>query len=488
MKAFVKSSYYILLSNIISKIFGLITLGSVSRSLNNENFGNYSAVQNAAISANMIGSLGVPTVLQMKSANVSTSSKDDLSLVVSNSIMLYVLSNSLVCLLLFTFPGFFNRYLLNSALEPDYNIYLIFILMLSSVNQIPLYFLMGIGAFKEYAKHNLQTNLITLICTILFIYVIEASLKSALSALVFSNLIGVGLVVILFMRIMKKYELTFKLQPDFRQMHQILKTGFILYTGNTLLVAISGFVTISLFYKYLNSADYGYLRIAGAFSMILAVLPGSLQPVNLSKIFTAGDQKNLMSIQFRIIPFLSLLLTILIISNIETLILRIFSKEYLDGTDFIYLMILLQIPIIYLSILSNYITAIGFLTYVGFVSILGTISFMASLHFLIPLSKLDGYFYSSLIATIISLIFAIPKVMQSGYAFNKWDVNSIGLNLFTITALIIIFRYFDTYKNSVTFALAVFHGIVFYYYCLECSVKRQIGKTLNEYFKILWKE
>jgi O-antigen/teichoic acid export membrane protein len=488
MRAFVKSSYYILISNIISKIFGLITLGTVSRSVGNENFGNYSAVQNASMSANMIGSLGVPTVLQMESANVSSYSIDNLSSIVSNCIILYVSANLTVCILLLLFPDFFSQQLLHSTLKSDYNIFLVFVLFLTSINQIPLYFLMGIGAFKDYARINLQSNSITLVCTILLLYAFELSLKSALSALVVSNFFSACLVGILFFRNMKKLGLKFTLNPELNQMYKILMSGFIYYLGNTLLVAVSGFVTISLFYKFLDPADYGYLRISSAFSMILAVIPASLQPVNLSKIFTEGNQKNLMSIQFRIIPFVSLLLTFLIILNIGSLISKIFGSDYQEGSDFIILMILLQIPVIYLGILVNYITALGYLTYIGFVSILGTVSFMVSIHFLIPYNKLDGYFYSSLIAMIISLIFAIPKVIQSKYTFSSLDIKSIVLNLLVVSTLIIILINVDLYKNLLSFTLAVFYCVIFYNFCLEQLLKIKIKKFLYELLMIAWKK
>ena len=148
------------------------------------------------------------------------------------------------------------------------------------------------------------------------------------------------------------------------------------------------------------------------------------------------------------------------------LISKIFGNDYQEGSDFIILMILLQIPVIYLGILVNYITALGYLTYIGFVSILGTVSFMVSIHFLIPNNKLDAYFYSSLIAMIISLIFAIPKVKQSGYTFSSLDIKSIVLNLLVVSTLIIIFINVDLYKNLLSFTLAVFYCVIFYNYNL----------------------
>ena len=468
----------VLISNIGSKIISFLTLGVLSRFLNTESFGNFSAIQNSANSGNMIGSLGIPVVLQIKTANIEEANKEEVNAIISNSIITYLLANGAVCLILLLFPYIFTQYLLNSNLDSSYNFHLVLLILLMAVNQIPLYVLIGFGEFKEYALRNVAFNLITLIITVIFLYIFGKTLTSALAALYMSNLVTIGLTMMIFRNIVIKYNLHLKFIPDVRYIKMIISSGFIYYIGNTFLVAISGLVTISVFYKYLSPDEYGYLRIATAISVILSIIPSAIQPVNLSKIFLDGDQKRLKSVQIRIIPFITIFIFLLISSNLFLLISILFGPNYTSGTEFIYYIILLQIPAIYLGIFSNFITASGALNFIGFVAVIGTFTLMISLTILTPIFKIDAYIYSSFITTFLSLLLVVLKELKSNNYIHKLEAISFLINILILSLNLIFIYYFPTFGILIALLLITTYSLLSYNFCFTDDEKIKLKNNL----------
>lgn len=488
MKIFLKNSFFVLISNIASKIISFLTLGILSRFLNTENFGNFSAIQNSANSGNMIGSLGIPVVLQIKTANITEDNKEEVNAIISNSIITYLLANGVVCLILLLFPYIFTQYLLNSNLDSSYNFHLVLLILLTAVNQIPLYVLIGFGEFKEYALRNVAFNLITLIITVIFLYFFGKTLTSALAALYISNIATIALTMMIFRNIVIKYNLNLKFIPDVSYIKMIISTGFIYYIGNTFLVAMSGLVTISVFYKYLSPDEYGYLRIATAISVILSIIPSAIQPVNLSKIFLDGDQKRLKSFQIRIIPFITIFIFLLISPNLSLLISILFGPNYMSGTEFIFYIILLQIPAIYLGVFSNFITASGALNFIGFVAVIGTFTLMISLTILTPIFKMDAYIYSLSITTFLSLLLVILKELRSNNYIHKLETTSFLINIMILGLNLILIYYFPTFGILVALLLMTTYSLFSYYFCFADDEKIKLKNNIWQKLRPLLKK
>lgn len=487
MKSFIKNSLFVLCSNIVSKIISFITLGVLSRLLNTESFGNFSAIQNSANSGTMIGSLGIPVVLQLNTANISEYNKKDLNAIISNCIILFFLSNVSICLLLLLFPGLFIKILLNSSLDYFYNFHLVILIFLTALNTIPLYVLTGLGEFKNYALRNISFNVITFIITILILFYYRKTITAALVALYISNLVTLVITLLIFKKVITKYSLSINLIPNMLYVNKILSSGFVYYLGNSLLVAVSGLVTISVFYKYLTPDQYGLLRISSALSIILSIIPAAFQPVNLSKIFLTGDQNKLKSFQIRIIPFTTISFYLLLSPNLSNLISILFGNNYSGGIEFIFNMVLLQIPAIYLGIFSNFLTAKGALNFIGFVAVVGTVTLIISLFLLTPLFKLDAYIYSSFITTCISLILVLIKEMKVQTYLFKREFVSFLINIFIIVLNLYCVHYFQIYGVLVSLILITIYVSTSYLFCFsldeKVKIKHQICLLLSPFLK-----
>lgn len=453
-------------------------MGIISRFLSTDSFGNFSAIQNSANSGNMIGSLGIPVVLQLKTANISEANKEEMNDIISNSIMIYLMANIIVCLILLLFPDIFTKLLLNSSLNQEYNFHLILLILLTAINQIPLYVLIGLGEFKEYAVRNLAFNAITLLVTTIFLFLWGQTLNAALVALYFSNIVTIALTFVIFKRVVTKYHLKIHLIPNAKYARKILSSGFFYYMGNTFLVAVSGLVTISVFYTYLTPNEYGFLRIASAISVILSIIPAAIQPVNLSKIFLDGDQSRLKSLQIRIIPFITILIYLVLSPNLPILIPLLFGPEFTKGMDFIFYVILLQVPAIYLGIFSNFLTAKGNLNFIGFVSVAGTITLMLSLTLLTPIYKLDAYIYSVLLTTAVSLILVLFKELRAQKYVQKFEILSFLVNIFIIALNLIWVFYYPHNGIFITLTLLTAFSISSYLFCFSDEEKIKLKHHL----------
>lgn len=435
----------------------------------------------------MIGSLGIPVVLQLKTANISEANKEEMNAIISNSIMTYLLANVVVCLILFMFPDIFTKLLLNSSLDQKYNFHLILLILLTAINQIPLYVLIGLGEFKEYAVRNVAFNAITLLVTAIILFILGQTLNAALLALYFANIVTVGLTFVIFKKVITKYQLKIHFIPNVKYARKILSSGFVYYMGNTFLVAVSGLVTISVFYTYLTPDEYGFLRIASAISVILSIIPAAIQPVNLSRIFLDGDQSKLKSLQIRIIPFITILIYLVLSPNLSILIPLLFGPDYAKGMEFIFYVILLQIPAIYLGIFSNFLTAKGALNFVGFVAVAGTMTLMISLTLLTPILKLDAYIYSVLLTTSISLILVLIKELRAQKYVHKFELLSFTINIFIIALNLIWVYYYPHNGVLITLTLLIAYSISSYLFCFsdeeKIKLKHQLWLRLSPLLK-----
>jgi len=417
---------WVLGGNISSKVLNFITLGFLARVLNPGNLGHLNAVQNVANSINMMGSLGTQLVIQRISARLNEVGPKVVSEICSAAIFIYLFVNSILALSIFLLPDYFFRILLDSKGELVFINYLAILIVLNAINQVPLYLMLGLEEFKKYSALTLFINLITLISALGFVFVYANNLTAAFISTIVASVVNMMATLFIFYKLMKRNQLGITVAIKYKTVKEIFKQGFVYYLGNTFFVAVAGLVTVSLFYKYLTPVDYGYLRIGNALAVLFTIIPATLQPITVTFLSWNNEgQDYLKSLQLRIIPFLSSLLLIFLLLNLELVIRVFFGPSYSGAWNVVFGILLLQIFTTYLSLINAYHVGHGNLNFIGYVSIITCLFLLAASFILVPQYGIVGYFIALYAANFLSLSLVFFKEIQRKNWFKREDVITI---------------------------------------------------------------
>jgi O-antigen/teichoic acid export membrane protein len=457
-------------------VINFVTLGLLARVLNPNSLGYYNAIHNSGNSINMMSSLGAPLVIQRTGALKTELDENIVSRVFSTCFTLYMIINIIAALTLVIFPQYFFRLLLDKNGEIQYVHYISVIVVLNAANQIPLYLMLGLGEFKKYSVINLVNSISILIITFIIILITPNKLEAVIWGLILASMFNIGVLGFLFYPLLRKHRLFLKFSLNSKILRDVLSSGFLYYFGNTFLVAVISLVTISLFYRYLTSFDYGFMRIGNAFAILFSLIPTAMQPVTISMLATRDDRhRYVKSIQFRIIPFFSVLLFILLSFNLEVIIPLLFGKNYLGAINIVLGMILLQILNIYLGLINTFQIGSGNMNYIGVVASITCIFLLGSYFYMVPRYGILGYFLSLYTATLISLGAMAIKEFYKTQQLNRQDYISIiligGLLLFSLFTVIYMPFFVRIFLSVILIGLAF---ILFWKYCLTAHERLMV--------------
>lgn len=466
----------------LSKLINFITLGFLARVLGPEQLGFYNAVQNGGNYVNMMCSFGTSIVVQRIGARIIELGSKTVSEVFSNAFTLYLLLNAIASVSLLIFPQFFFNLLLDSQGNISYVVLISEIVILNALGQVPLYLILGLEEFKKYSIRNLLSTIVILGVSAVFILLMEDNLRAAFNALVVSFFLNAVLTGWVFYNIVKKHELKIRLSLRLKVLRQVMSEGFIYYVGNTFLGAMTGLVTISLFFNHLTSFDYGFTRIGNAFAMLLAIVPSAIQPVTIS-LLSVENAKNIYikSLQIRLIPFMSTLILMIAAFNMELILGVFFGSNYIGAKDIVFGMILIQIPNTYLGLINNYQVGAGHLNYIGFVAILGCLIMMGCSLYLIPLFGIKGYFASIYIATILALILVAYREYFTKNQLTIYDWRSVfligGMIVLSYLMMYVVPEYL---RIPFTFIAIIAASFLFWWFCMLYEERKFLLVELNQ--------
>lgn len=476
IRKFVKDSSWVLGSNILSKAINFITLGFLARVLGPDQLGFYNAIQNTGNYVNMMSSLGTIVVIQRVGAKIKELGVQMVSEIFSNVFTLYLLINTLAAIVLALFPGYFFELLLDSRGNINFVFLISVIIVLNALVQLPLSLMLGLQEFKKYAIRNLLISVLMLGISVSFILSMEDKAKAAYYGLVVSFGLNVLLTGYVILGIVREYMLTIRITLNFKILKKVLADGFIYYAGNTFLGAMVGLVTISLFYKYLTSYEYGFTRIGNAVGVILSILPAAIQPVTISLLSVEHARNNyLKSIQIRIIPFLSTVFLVAITFNLELILNVFFGHEYIGARNIVFGMVLVQIPYLYLGLINNYQVGIGNLNFIGWVAIMGCLIMIGGCFLFIPWWGIKGYFAAMYISTFAALGLVAFKEYYKKGQLSQIDWNSIWTNLFlAILAYCMMYMLPNPIRIPVTILVMGLSAFFFWRFCMDVSERALI--------------
>jgi O-antigen/teichoic acid export membrane protein len=280
-KYFIKNTGWVLIANVFTKSIGLLSISFLSKIISSVELGLYNSYLNTSAYINQIADLGASTILQKSSANFKqdATSKINLEQKLSAAFLLGLLANIILLTVIIFNIEKFSHVLFNQN-ATDLTYLLIIITIIQFFFQMPSYVLMGIGYFKYYSIRNLFTSSVSFIGTT--VLAMSYGLNGAIVGYVAATIINTIYTWRITFQIFKKEEINFSIITSFEHIKSLLQDGFWFYFGNTLLGAISGLFTITLFSQYISVEDFGFLRIAASINAITAIIPTALLPVTLT--------------------------------------------------------------------------------------------------------------------------------------------------------------------------------------------------------------
>jgi O-antigen/teichoic acid export membrane protein len=419
-----------LASNVLSKVISFATLSFLARVLRPEQLGFYNAVQNAGNSVNMMSSLGTPIVIQRSGAQIEKLGNKAISEKFSNALCLYLLINVLMAGVLLIWPGFFFEFLLDQKGEMQFVYLIAGLVFFNALAQMPLNLLLGLHAFRQFALRNLASTLLILTCSMILVYLMADNLQAAIYSLILAFLFNSIITWGFLLPLVRKHRIRIYFSLRLQVLRDIFSQGFLFFLGNTFLPAVSNLVIISLFYKYLTSSEYGYIRIGTALESLLTIIPAALQPVTISMLSRESDRhEQLKSFQIRVIPFLAILMFIVITFNLPMLMQLLFGANYTGAAGMVYWMILIQIPFMYLGLMNNYQVGKGHLNFIGITAVMGCLCLIFGSWWLIPRLGMTGYFVAQYLATALALLAVGLREYREEGKLSRADINSMGLTV-----------------------------------------------------------
>ncbi|MBP6302548.1 MAG: oligosaccharide flippase family protein [Bacteroidia bacterium] len=419
-KYFIKNTGWVLIANVFTKSIGLLSISFLSKIISSVELGLYNSYLNTSAYINQIADLGASTILQKSSANFKqdATSKINLEQKLSAAFFLGLIANIvLLTAILFNIDKF--SHLLFNQNVTDLTYLLVLITIIQFFFQMPSYVLMGIGYFKYYSIRNLLTSSISFIGTTVLAmsYGLNGAILGYMTATIINTIYTWRITFI----ILKKEGINFSIYTSFRHIKSLLQDGFWFYFGNTLLGAISGLFTITLFSQYISVEDFGFLRIAASINAITAIIPTALLPVTLTIISRKSNKDVFLikSVQIRYVFSSIFIFTIVLLMFITPLIELLFSSEYNKGLELICPLILINVIILMQGIFSNFLIAEGKMTFLGTISTISIILHIVLSFTLVPLYGNLGYVAAWLIPQSVSHIITSLKSLSINDFYKK---------------------------------------------------------------------
>lgn len=438
-------------NNIAIKLINFMSISLIAHYINTSLFGTYNALISIANSVNQFCSLGTDISMQRTGSKIGNLGAERVGSRFSVIIIIQLILNGFISFILWIWDDFFFNLLMTN--QGDLSIFgsLGIVVCLQAISLVPLKLVMGLGEFRIYALRMLGASLIIVSFLILYVELFGPGLKiliySLISALIINSLITWYVVKI----ILQKNQIILNLKNFKYELKDILNESLIYYTGNILIGAIANFIVVLYFNKYIGISEYGYLRISASLIAIVTIIPVALQPVTLT--FLSGDVENnnyLKSIQLRYVMSFAIIVSFLLICFIDPIILYLFGNSYLNGKMIYVTMILIQIMIIYSSLISNFLVSSGHTNFVGISSTIGALCFLLLLITLTPVYKLNGYFIAYFIGYGVGFLILLYKE----FSINAYEEISQILSV-NIILILGASSYMLTLDSSMSFKLLI---------------------------------
>lgn len=486
IKSFIKSTGFIFLGNVLSKILSLLTLSLIGRFLGPNILGSYNAVISTGTSINQILDFGSSIVIQKEAVNIEDKKNSYLI-----SLLTFYLSVQFGVVLLLIVISIFNAdYILKLLFENEFSTQILYFLIplvvLNLLIQMLQQLLLGLGLFKEYASRIVIVNLISFLTFIITFFIFGNSLYLSLVASIISLFFNVMITYFLISKYVVNNEVGLSKLLLLDKTKSTIYNGFIFYFGNTLVGAIVTLSLIGLFSNFISIKDFGYMRIGASLSAILGVFIGSLQPVTirlLSK--TDFDTHKLKSFQLRVVTCILFIGVFIMVAFINPIISTLFGDVYLEGKQIIVFMLLMQVVVFISSLISNFQVAANNTKFIGIISAIGALINLILSFLLIPKFGIHGFYIAHFLGYLFGALMLVYKEMVNSIYADRQKIYFAFYFIFFGTILLYLFSHitYIFYQILAQILTLFFLIIIFYKFILSEAERNILRRIIYDNFK-----
>lgn len=475
LKKLTKGSLWLILTNIITRLSGLISLPILARLLGPTDLGIYNLLQNVIQTADGLSRLGIDAAMHRYGAQHEITGNYSVGRLFGVGSCLIISSSSFISVCLWLFKQIVAQNFLGEVkIEPWLGL-TAFTVFTTAIGNPSWVYLVALQAFKVY---SLRTSVVTIagaIITLLLTWQLglAGSLWSFAIIAVVQTFYGWWLTI----PVLNKHKIQLHFDYFIPEMIKILKFGLPFYASNFL----SSFVGLPLLGYVSKSGgieQLGYLRVAQSLSQFVSFLPTAIAPVLISSLSAslAGDTKdyqNLKSLHLRVLWSVLLFTSVAISFNLDWIIGLLFGATYQDAIILSRLTIWITAINSLVGMMGQYVTSLGNTRAIAIIQTTSLAITVVIAMLLIPKYNSVGLLVAQAISGCFTLIAyirpALADIDKSDHKY-LWLLTFTSVNLFIISFL----TSFINFNISVNIILSfIFLGMTLVLTLLGCFTKSE---------------
>ena len=330
LKKLLKGSFWLVLTNFITRFAGFIVLPLIARLLGPADLGIYNLLQNTIQTADGLSRIGIDAAIHFYGAQYQTSGTESVGRTFGVGSCLTWIAGGFIAILLCVARQSIARDFLGDVTIEPWLVLAGVSAFITVIGNPSWFYLVALQAFKTY---SLRTSVITIaggIITLLLTWGwgLNGTLWSFLIIALIQTIWGWWLTL----PILNVHGIKLRYDNFIPEAIKLLKFGLPFYSSNFL----SSFVALPLLGYVSKSGgieQLGYLRVAQSLSQFVSFLPTAIAPVLISSMAESlgGDSKQhqqLKSLHLRVLWSIILFISFIISFNLDSIVNLLFGASF----------------------------------------------------------------------------------------------------------------------------------------------------------------
>jgi len=409
-----KSSFWVALSSIVTRLSGLIVLPILARQLDPTGLGLYNLVQNTVQTSDNLSRVGADAAIHRNGAQYQVIGHKAIGRLFGVGACLTIVTAGLIASSLWFYKTeIASIWLGEPRIEPWLGL-TAFITIVTAIGNPSWFYMVALQAFRAYSIRTSAIAIFGAIATIILTW--QFGLAGALWGLGFTALIQALLGWWLILPILKEKGIYLRFDRFIPEARSILSFGLPFYASNFL----GSFIALPLL-GYVSRTggieQLGYLRVAQSLSQLVSFLPTAIAPVIISTLSAslaadAAEYRQVKSIHLRTLWLLILLLSTITCFSLEFLIPTLFGTNYREAILLSRLTIWITAMSSISGIFSQYVISAGRTRTIALVQTIALVINVALAIWLIPTYGSTGLLIAQAIAALFTAIAYISPALS----------------------------------------------------------------------------
>jgi|GEM_PF-2009309 len=445
IKGLLRGSFWLVLTNIVTRFSGFIVLPLLARFLGPADLGIYNLLQNTIQTIDGLSRLGLDSAIHFYGAQHQTIGAKSVGRTFGvGSSLIWIASAFIFILLWLARQTIAHDFLGEASIEP-WLVLAGFSAFITAIGNPSWFYLVALQAFKIY---SLRTSLVAILGGIITLLLtwrfgLTGSLWSFALIAVVQTILGWWLTL----PILSRHKIHLRYDGFIPEAIKILKFGLPFYAANFL----SSFVALPLLGYVSKSGgieQIGYLRVAQSLSQFVSFLPAAIAPVLVSSLSASlvGDSKDhqrLKSLHLRVLWSVILFTSLAISFNLDWIVGLLFGASYQQAIILSRLTIWITAISSLAGMLSQYVLSLGNTRAIAIIQTTSLILMVLIAMILIPQYNSLGLLIAQGVSVFFTLIaYVKPALADMDTSEHKylWLLTFESATLFVLSFLPSIIR------------------------------------------------